>query len=265
MSTHTLITGPTSGIGLALAEALAAHGEPLLLVARRADALAALAADLRQRHGVEVIEHACDLADAAQVEVLAQRIERQAPGLKLLINNAGFATCGAFDEQEWRSELDLLQVNVVSLARLCHAAARRMKADGGGQILNVSSVSGFMPGPWMSNYAASKAYVLHFSEGLREELAAHKVGVSVLCPGTTRSPFFGKAGINLDKIEAGGAPVMTPEAVARITLAALPRNPAIIVPRWINRVLAVSPRFGPRSLLRKVVGRLYRDAAAPAA
>ena len=264
MSGACLVTGATSGIGLALAEGLAARGDALILVARRADALAAVAADLRARFNVQVTERVADLADPAQVEALAAELE-QGPPLKLLVNNAGFATCGAFTEQDWNSEAQLLQVNVVALAQLCHAAGRRMAAAGGGQILNVSSVSGFMPGPWMSNYAASKAYVLHFSEGLREELAPHGVGVSVLCPGTTRSPFFAKAGIDLDKIEAGGAPVMTPEAVARITLAALPRNPAIIVPRFINRLLAVSPRLGPRSLLRKVVGRLYKDAAARAA
>ena len=260
MTAYSLVTGPTSGIGLALAEGLAARGDSLILVARRAEALAKVAADLRGRYKVDVVERVADLADPAQVEALAQELERREP-LKLLVNNAGFATCGAFVEQDWADEAALLQVNITALTRLCHAAGKRMAQTGCGQILNVSSVSGFMPGPWMSSYAASKAYVLHFSEGLREELAPRGVGVSVLCPGTTRSPFFGKAGIDLDKIEAGGAPVMTPEAVARITLAALPRNPAIIVPRWINRLLALSPRLGPRSLLRKVVGRLYKDAA----
>lgn len=260
MSAYSLVTGPTSGIGLALAEGLAARGDALILVARRAEALAKVAADLRGRYQVDVVERVADLADPAQVEALAQELERREP-LKLLVNNAGFATCGAFVDLDWAGEAALLQVNINALTRLCHAAGRRMAQAGSGQILNVSSVSGFMPGPWMSSYAASKAYVLHFSEGLREELAPRGVGVSVLCPGTTRSPFFGKAGIDLGKIESGGAPVMTPEAVARITLRALPRNPAIIVPRWINRLLAVSPRLGPRSLLRKVVGRLYKDAA----
>lgn len=260
---YSLVTGPTSGIGLALAEALAARGDALLLVGRRGDALEAVAAELRQKYRTEVHTKLCDLAEPAQVEALLEWLEREALTVGLLVNNAGFATSGEFVDLPWDGEQQELQVNVVSLVRLCHGIGRRMAQAGRGQILNVSSVSGFMAGPWMTNYAAGKAFVLSFSEGLREELAPRGVRVSVLCPGTTASPFFDKARINVEKA-APPALVMQPAAVAKITLEGLASNRAIIVPRWTNRVMAFSPRLVPRVLLRKIVGGLYRSVAPPA-
>lgn len=258
MPAYTLITGATSGIGLALAHEFAGRGDALLLVARRADALAETAAMLRARHGVEVLERICDLADAAAVTALVDGIEQAGLQVVRLINNAGFATAGAFVDQSWHSERDLLMVNVLSLAQLCHAIGRQMVKAGSGQILNVSSITGFMPGPWMSNYAASKSYVLILSESLREELGPLGVQVSVLCPGTTRSPFFAKANIAIEKA-APDKLIMSPEEVARITAAALDRNVAIIVPKFRNKLLAIAPRLGPRWLLRKVVASLHKS------
>lgn len=257
---YSLVTGPTSGIGFALAEALARRGDKLLLVGRRADALEQVAQQMRERHGATVLVRVCDLARPDAVTGLLDALDRERLDIGLLVNNAGFATAGSFVDLPWQGELDELQVNVVSLVQLCHGIGRRMAHAGSGQILNVSSVSGFMAGPWMSNYAAGKAFVLNFSEGLREELAARGVRVSVLCPGTTQSPFFDKARIDVKK----AAPeflVMQPDAVARITLSALERDVAVIVPRFHNKLSAFLPRIAPRWLLRKVVGGLYRTVA----
>ncbi|WP_428309846.1 SDR family NAD(P)-dependent oxidoreductase [Hydrocarboniphaga sp.] len=261
MTAYTLITGATSGIGLALAHEFARRGDALLLVARRAEALADTAATLRAQHGVEVLERVCDLADSASVSALIAGIERDSLRVARLINNAGFATAGAFVDQSWQAERDLLMVNVLSLTQLCHAIGGQMARAGGGHILNVASITGFMPGPWMSNYAASKSFVIILSESLREELAERGVKVSVLCPGTTRSPFFAKANIAIEKA-APDKLIMSPEEVARITVAAMERNPAIIVPKWRNKLLAIAPRLGPRWLLRKVVASLHKSVVA---
>lgn len=261
MTAYTLITGATSGIGLALAQEFAGRGDALLLVARRADALAETAAMLRARHHVEVLERVCDLADAAAVSALVDGIERDGLHIAKLVNNAGFATAGAFVDQSWQAERDLLMVNVLALTQLCHAIGRQMAKAGSGHILNVASITGFMPGPWMSNYAASKSFVIILSESLREELAEKGVKVSVLCPGTTRSPFFAKANIAIEKA-APDKLIMSPEEVARITVKAMERNPAIIVPKFRNKLLAIAPRLGPRWLLRKVVASLHKSVVA---
>jgi short-subunit dehydrogenase len=132
-----------------------------------------------------------------------------------------------------------------------------MAEHGSGQILNVASVAAFQPGPWMSSYYASKAYVLNFSEGLREELRSRGVRVSVLCPGPTRSAFFRAAQMDVTRI-AGSKLMMSAEEVALITVRALEKNRAIIIPGWRNRLLALSPRLAPRWLVRKLSGRLTR-------
>ena len=124
--------------------------------------------------------------------------ERQ---IDLLVNCAGIGTSGPFLAQDWMTEQDLIEVNILALTRMCHALGNAMALHGGGQILNVASVAAFQPGPWMSSYYASKAYVLHFSEGLREELKTCGIKVSVLCPGPTRTAFFGTAQMDTAKLD----------------------------------------------------------------
>ena len=191
MPRYALITGASSGIGLALAEALARRGRALILVARQRDALESIAYELAQRFGVEVLFRTCDLSEPLQLSGLLHELEQGERQIDLLVNNAGIGTSGPFIDQEWAREQELIELNILALARLCHSLGARMAAQGGGQILNIASVAAFQPGAWMSNYYASKAYVLHFSEGLREELKGRGVKVSVLCPGPTRTAFPG--------------------------------------------------------------------------
>lgn len=257
MRSYALITGASSGIGLALAEALARRGRNLILVARRRDALESIACELAQRFGVEVLFRLCDLSEPLQLSGLLLELEEGQWQIDLLVNNAGLGCAGPFLEQDWSRELEQLEVNVLALTRLCHALGQRMAEQGGGQILNVASVAAFQPGPWMSSYYASKAYVLHFSEGLREELKIRGVRVSVLCPGPTHSAFFRAAQMDVTRL-AGSKLMMSAEEVALLTVRALEKNRAIIIPGWRNRLLALSPRLGPRWLVRKLSGRLTR-------
>ena len=138
----------------------------------------------------------------------------------------------------------------------CHTLA----LHGGGQILNVASIAAFQPGPWMSTYYASKAYVLHFSEGLREELKTCGIKVSVLCPGPTRTAFFGTAQMDTAKLDRTQQ-LMSPEEVALYTVRALEKNKAIIIPGRRNRWIAFSPRLGPRWLTRKIAGAINKAIA----
>lgn len=255
MARYALITGASSGIGLALAEALARRGRNLILVARRRDALESIASELTLRFGVQVLFRLCDLSEPLQVSGLLHELEEGEWHIDLLVNNAGLGCAGPFLEQDWGKEQQQLEVNVLALTRLCHALGQHMARQGGGQILNVASIAAFQPGPWMSSYYASKAYVLHFSEGLREEMARHGVRVSVLCPGPTRSAFFAQAQLDVSRLE-GSKLLMSTEELALITVRALQRNRAIILPTWRHRLLAMLPRLAPRGLVRKLSGRL---------
>ncbi|MBX9754826.1 MAG: SDR family oxidoreductase [Pseudomonadaceae bacterium] len=260
MSRYALITGASSGIGLALAEALARRGRNLILVARQRDALESIACELTQRFGVEVLFSACDLSEPLQLSGLLQELEQADRQIELLINNAGIGTAGAFLKQDWSREQQLIEVNILALTRLCHALGQRMQQQGGGQILNVASVASFQPGPWMSNYYASKAFVLSFSEGLREELKEHGIQVSVLCPGPTRSAFFRNAQMKSAKLERSSL-MMSCEEVALLTVQALEKNRAIIIPGWRNKLMAYWPRLVPRALVRRLVGKVNRSSS----
>lgn len=263
MPRYALITGASSGIGLALAEALARKGRKLILLARQRDALESIACELTQRFGVEVLFRVCDLSEPMQVTGLLQELEQSERQIDLLVNNAGFGTAGAFLKQDWAREQQLIEVNILALARLCHAVGQHMRANGGGQILNVASVAGFQPGPGMSNYYASKAYVLSLSEGLREEFKDCGIKVSVLCPGPTRSAFFRNAQMKVGKLERSSL-MMSCEEVALIAVRGLERNRAIIIPGWRNQLMAFWPRLMPRALVRRVVGKVNRASGRPA-
>lgn len=262
MPRYALITGASSGIGLALAEALARRGRHLLLVARQRDALESIACELTQRFGVEVLFRCCDLAEPLQVSGLLMELEQGEREFDLLVNNAGIGSSGAFIDQDWGREQELIELNIIALTRLCHSIGGLMARDGGGQILNVASVAAFQPGPWMSSYYASKAFVLHFSEALREELRPRGVKVSVLCPGPTRTAFFRGAHLKVDSLE-GGKLMMSPEEVALATVRALDKNRAIIIPGWRNRLAVLLPRLAPRWLVRRLLGRIVRRFAQP--
>lgn len=257
MTRYAMITGASAGLGLAMAEALARRGRSLLLVARQRDQLEIIAAELTQRFGVEVLFRACDLGEPLRLSGFLLELEESERQIDLLVNCAAVRSYGHFLAQDWSQEQDLIELNVLALTRLCHALGNAMAVQGGGQILNVASIAAFQPGPWMSSYYASKAYVLHFSEGLREELKSCGIKVSVLCPGPTRTAFFGTANMDAAKLERSDQ-LMSPEQVALYTVRALEKNKAIIIPGRRNRWLAFSPRFSPRWLARKIAGAINK-------
>ncbi|WP_349971114.1 SDR family oxidoreductase [Pseudomonas caspiana] len=258
MTRYALITGATSGIGLAMAEALARRGRSLLLVARQRDLLETIAIELTQRFGVEVLIRACDLGEPLRLSGFLLELEEEgAHQIDLLVNCAGIGTSGPFLAQDWGLEQDLIDLNILALTRLCHTVGNLMALQGGGQILNVASVAAFSPGPWMSTYYASKAYVLHFSEGLREEVKKNGIKVSVLCPGPTRTSFFRTAQLQVGK--SGDQKMMSPEEVALYTVRALAKNRAVIIPGWRNRLIAFSPRMVSRWMSRCIAGLINKS------
>ncbi|MHA7115165.1 SDR family NAD(P)-dependent oxidoreductase [Pseudomonas promysalinigenes] len=252
MTRYAMITGASSGLGLALAEALARRGRSLILVARHRETLEPVALELAQRFGVEVLLRACDLSQPLRLSGFVLELEEGERRIDLLVNCAGQRTYGPFLAHEWADEQDLLEVNVLALSRLCHAIGNLMAVQGGGQILNVAGLAAVAPGPGMATYAASKAYVMHFSEALREELKPAGIKVSVLCPGPVRS-----ARRPIPRLE-NHSNCLSPEEVALYTVRALARNRAVIMPVLRNRWLAFTTRLLPRWLTRKLAGFIHR-------
>jgi uncharacterized protein len=249
MST-ALVTGASSGIGAELARLLAADGYDVVVVARRATELEALAADLG---GARVI--VADLADQSSPAKLAAEV----PDVDVLVNNAGVGDYGPFSDADLAKTLAMIQLNVAALTELTRRYVPGMLARGHGRVLNVASTAAFQPGPLMAVYYATKAYVLSFSEAIAEELRGTGVTVTALCPGPTASGFQAGAAMERSRLVKGRR-LPSAAAVARAGYRALRRGDVVAVVGAGNKLLAASIRFTPRPVIRRLVKRM-QDAA----
>ena len=251
-----LITGASSGFGAEFARQLAPRARCLILAARRQDRLQALAAEIA-RDGLTIHCLPVDLASAEDTERFLGEVRGLGERVNVLINNAGLGDHGMFEDSEWPRVRAMLDVNMAALTRLTHAFAKDFVAQGKGAILNVSSIASLLPVPQMSVYAATKAYVTSFSEGLRAELRGTGVSVLALCPGPVNTEFFdvaerpksdmGQAAPEIMKISA--------EQVVREGLAALEKDRARVIPGWfvfgVMTAAALTPMFLKRYFLNK--------------
>ncbi|MHB8719634.1 MAG: SDR family NAD(P)-dependent oxidoreductase [Candidatus Dormibacteria bacterium] len=251
-SVPALVTGASSGIGEEFARQLAGRGHDLTLVARRTDRLRKLAKDLRAEHGVEVQVHTADLCTPEGRAGVVALLEKGGPWL--LVNNAGYGSSGKLVRMDPQKELDEVQLNVVALHELTVVAARLNAEAGGGAVVNVASTAAYQAIPHMATYAATKAFVLHFTEALAQELHGTGSRALALCPGPTRTEFAAIAE-NQDYFDK--ALPMTAAAVVRAGLRALDRGHAICVPGLRNLVLAQGPRLVPRSALRRIISPIF--------
>jgi short-subunit dehydrogenase len=254
-SVRALVTGASSGIGEEFARQLAARGHDLTLTARRSERLEVLATRLRADHQVGVSVQPADLETAAGRNRVLALLRENSPWL--LVNNAGFGTRGLFAKSDLQREAAEVQVNVVALHQLTAAVIRGNVEAGAGAVVNVASTAAYQAIPHMATYAATKAFVLHFTEALAQELHGTGVRALALCPGPTRTEFEEVAGVSavFDK-----AMPMTAAAVVRSALRALDRGHAICVPGAHNLLLAQGPRLVPRSALRRIIAPIFASA-----
>ncbi|BCG61596.1 SDR family NAD(P)-dependent oxidoreductase [Paenibacillus sp. URB8-2] len=259
MKPTVLITGASSGIGLAFATLFASRHYDIVLVARRADRLNELAEQLSREYGslVTVIPSDLSLPDAPR-DIFEQLRSRKID-IDILVNNAGTQVYGEFQHADLEATLRLIQINIMALTELTKLATDDMVRKGRkGKILNVGSTGSFAPSPLNAVYCATKAYVLSFSEGISKDLEGTGITVTTLCPGATRSEFAEKA--NLLDSRLFNFAVMEPEKVASIGYKALMNNKRVAVPGLLNRLMVGSIPFTPRGLLLRLSHYLMRPA-----
>jgi short-subunit dehydrogenase len=252
-----LVTGASSGIGAAFARALAARGQDVVLVARSAGRLDALAAELSEAHGVRADVIVADLADHLAPDAIVAELSARAIEIGTLVNNAGFGTHGAFATLPTQREREEIAVNVYAPAALTRALLPAMIARKSGAIVNVASTAAFQPVPYMATYGATKAFLLSFGEALAEEVREHGVRVVVLCPGQTETAFFD----GIDEARVGRA--RTAEQVVATALRALERGQVVAVDGVSNYLLANATRLAPRRLVARIAARMQRPSAPP--
>jgi hypothetical protein len=250
-----LVTGASSGIGRAFAQRLARDGWQLTVVARNGSRLRSLARELRAKHRTRVAVAIADLTNEADIKKIERRLARDGR-LELLVNNAGVGDFGAFQERDCDRQASEIQLNVLAVMRLTHAALPGLVARGKGAVINVSSLAAFQPCPFMATYGATKAFLNSFTEALREELRGTGVRMQALCPGGTHTEIFDRAGVDVSALPS--FVWMEPEAVVEESLAALERGTSVCVPGIGNRALSSLTGLIPQELVLRVAGAFGR-------
>ena len=250
--TTCVVTGASSGIGAELARELSRRGHRVTLVARREERLRALAAELGE--GADV--HAADMADPNAREGLADALVARGTEVALLINNAGFGTSGPFVKGDRSRELEMVRTNVEAVVDLCALFMPAMARRGAGAVLNVASTAAFQPVPMQAAYAATKAFVLSFTESLHAELSGTGVAATALCPGPVKTEFADVAEIpGTDALP--GVFWTSAEEVARTGIEGLERGKRVVIPGAVNRVGALGGHHAPRGLVLRLTSRVH--------
>jgi len=254
-----LVTGASSGIGLALAKLLAADGHDLVLVARSEDRLRQLGDELAAAHRINAHVIPVDLARPNAAELVLKALQEKQLSVDVLVNNAGFGTYGPLAENPVEDVVGMIQVNILALSHLTRLLLPPMLERARGKILNIASIAAFQPGPLMAVYFATKAYVLSFSEALASEVAGSGVTVTVACPGPIQSGFQERSGMGASKL-VYGKKLVGPESAARAALQALKSGKTVVIPGLSNKLLALAASRAPRRLATWMAHRVLRRA-----
>jgi uncharacterized protein len=249
-----LITGASSGIGVTFAETFAKQGAHLVLVARSEQKLKQLAADLARQYGIRTLVIATDLSQPNAAHLVYQQTNANGWQVDVLVNNAGFATHGYFDQISLARQREEIMLNISAVVELTHLFMQGMVQRRSGVIINVSSTSALQPVPYMAVYGATKAFVLSFSQALWEENRQRGIEVLALCPGATDTPFFEV----VSAPEAAVGTRATTESVVKVALQGVAHRQSMVIEGRMNNLLAILPRLLPRQIAVRIVGRMVQ-------
>ena len=259
VSTTALVTGASSGIGAAVASELAGRGHALALVARREERLQSLAAELSGEHGVACEVIACDLSDPRERDRLADELRDRGRTVEILVNNAGFGHQGDFTTSPRERMVGMVRLNVEAVVDLTGIFLPGMVGRGRGAVINVASTAAFQPLPGSAVYAASKSFVLSFSEAIRTELRGSGVSVTAVCPGPVKTEFGVVAGLTDAEERAPGAIWTSVEDVASQAVDGADHDRRVVVPGMLNRAGALAGQYSPRAVALPLLNRFWRN------
>lgn len=257
MKKYTLITGASSGLGIDFAFEYAKKSENLILVARRVDRLNNLKEELQKKYAIDVLVYPIDLNHLVEINTFFDSLGNDI-FIHRLINNAGFGYAGAYSDMHESQIISMNRVNIESLSILTHKVLHNMQHYREGEILNVGSIAGFVAGPFMAEYYASKAYVLNFSLALHEELKPLNINVTVLCPGPTKTEFFDVANSHKGSSLINGF-MMESLPVVRKGIADLEKNKPISIVGLSNHIFRYLLKLTPRTMASKFIARIQKS------
>lgn len=255
MNKTALITGSSNGIGYELARVHAEKGHNLALVARNKSKLDELKNELEEKHRIQVYVIGKDLSQVGAARDVYDELKQKNISVDYLINNAGFGDFGLFAESDWNKQESMINLNITTLAHFTRLFLPDMIRKKSGKILNVASTASFQPGPTMSVYFATKAFVLSFSEAVNNEVSSHGISVTALCPGATHSGFQASASMQDSKLFEGNN-FPTSREVAEYGYKAMMKGKAVAIHGLKNSIMANSVRFAPRSLVVKMARKM---------
>jgi uncharacterized protein len=258
-SSISVVTGASSGIGAAIATELASRGHSLALVARREERLRTLATELTSTHGVAAEVIAVDLGEADERQRLADELRGKGRVVEVLVNNAGFGHQADFATSPRERMVDMVNINVETVVDLTSRFLTGMVDRGRGSVINIASTAAFQPLPGSAVYAASKAFVLSFSEAIRTELRGTGVTVTAVCPGPVKTEFMDVAGIGGVEERTPGAVWMSADELAKHAVDGAAHDRRVVVPGTLNRAGALAGQHSPRALALPLISRFWRN------
>lgn len=252
--TYALITGASGGLGYEFAKIFAKNKYQLILVARTQEKLLKIQKELQEKYQIDVKTISADLSQLSVLQKIYDQLRKEKIFIEILVNNAGFATYGKFQEIDTQTQIEEINLNVIALTTLTKLFLPEMIKKNKGMILNIASTAAFLPGPLMAVYYATKAYVLSFSQAVNNELAGTGVTITTLCPGPTKTGFEKRAHMENSKLFK--ANTMDAYAVAQAGFDGLMQRKSVVIPGFRNWILAKSVKFVPTNLVMKIVKQI---------